>query len=259
MKNFLTRTLSGIVMVAIIIAMVYKGGRSLEAFVLLISIIGIREFYDAFKETDIKPIKGIGYLATILFYLQNLEVFSIELSFIFFVSMIIALFKLVFDDKIKLEDVAITLFGIIYVPFFFQHIVYLDGYKHIWLVFIIAWGTDTFAYLAGNLFGKTKLSPKLSPNKTVEGSLGGILGSVLLTFIFSKAVGLESIPKLLVLAVVCSIISQLGDLTASRVKRITGIKDFGYIIPGHGGILDRFDSILFVAPCIYYFMKLFII
>lgn len=259
MKNFITRTVSGVVMVAIIVAMVYMGGRSLDSFVLIISLIGIREFYGAFKASAIRPIKPIGYLASVLFFLQNIGLLSLELSFIFFIAMIASLFKLVFDDKVSLEDVAISLFGIIYLPFFFQHIVYLDGYKHIWLVFIIAWGTDTFAYLAGNLFGKTKLSPKLSPNKTVEGSLGGIFGAVILTLLFSKLVGLDNRLGLVALAIICSIISQLGDLTASRIKRITGIKDFGYIIPGHGGILDRFDSILFVAPCIYYFMKFFII
>lgn len=258
MKNFLTRTVSGIVMLAVIIATVFKGGKTLEAFIFILSLIGIKEFFDAFDKTDLSPIKFIGYIATILFYLNNIGVLFLELNFIIFISMIIGLFKLVFESSTKIEDVAITIFGIIYVPFFFQHIVYLDGYKHIWLIFIIAWGTDTFAYLAGNLFGKTKLSPKLSPNKTVEGSLGGIMGATLLTFIFAKVFKMDNILFLLILSILCSIISQLGDLTASRIKRFTGIKDFGYIIPGHGGILDRFDSILFVAPCIYYLMKLYI-
>lgn len=246
-------------MLILVIFTIYTGGNTLNAFILFISLVGINEFYDVFKETDIRPIKHIGFIASLLFFVMNLNILKIELNFIIFISTILALIKIVLDENIKLNDVFATIFGIIYIPFFFQHIMYLDGYKHIWLIIIISWGTDTFAYLFGNLFGRTKLSPKLSPNKTVEGSLGGILGAVVLTVIFCKVFMVPDITKMIFLAIVCSVISQLGDLTASRIKRITGIKDYGYIIPGHGGILDRFDSILFVAPCLYYFLVLFIL
>lgn len=260
MKEFLTRAIAGIIMVLLIIFTVLKGGNYLSLFIFFISIVGIREFYNAFDNLDgISPIKYIGYLSTVLFLINNLGLKKISLDFIIFITTIILLFRFVFNRELNISDIAVTLLGIIYVPFFFQHIVYLDGYIHIWLIFIISWGTDTFAYLAGNLFGRTKLIPKISPNKTIEGSLGGILGSLVLTYTFSKVFSLEKLPHMLVLAIICSIIAQLGDLTASRIKRITGIKDFGYIIPGHGGILDRFDSILFVGPCLYYFMKFLII
>ncbi|HSH36827.1 phosphatidate cytidylyltransferase, partial [Schnuerera sp.] len=125
-------------------------------------------------------------------------------------------------------------------------------------IFIIAWGTDTFAYLTGSLFGKNKLCPKLSPKKTVEGSIGGIIGSIILTLIFVKYYGLFPIWKFFLLAFLGSIIAQLGDLNASKIKRVTGIKDYGFIMPGHGGILDRFDSILFTAPFVYYFVNFFL-
>ena len=126
------------------------------------------------------------------------------------------------------------------------------------VIFIIAWGTDTFAYLSGSLFGKTKLCPKLSPKKTVEGSLGGILGAIILTLIYAKYFGVFPVWKFVLLSLIGSIIAQIGDLTASKIKRLTGIKDFGFIMPGHGGVLDRFDSILFTAPFIYYFVNFFL-
>ncbi len=257
MKEFLTRALFGILMVIIIFFTVFNGGNYLNIFIFLISIIGIREFYNAFDNVEgINPIKGIGYISTVLFLLSNIGIKIISFNFIIFIITLLSLIKYVFDQGLNISDITVTIFGIIYLPFFFQHIVYLDGYIYIWLVFIIAWGTDTFAYLAGNLFGKRKLIPKISPNKTVEGSLGGILGAVLLTYIFSIIFKLDNIPHIIVLSIFGSIIAQLGDLTASRIKRFTGIKDFGYLIPGHGGILDRFDSILFVGPCVYYLMKI---
>lgn len=106
---------------------------------------------------------------------------------------------------------------------------------------------------------KKKLCPKLSPNKTIEGSIGGILGSILLTTIFSKYFYLTPLWKNILLSIIASIMAQIGDLTASKIKRETGIKDYGYIMPGHGGILDRFDSILFTAPVVYYCVKYLIL
>ncbi len=253
MSNFMTRTISGIVMVLLIFLALNTGGPLLACFTLFLSLVGLYEFYNAFKSTEVKPIAYIGYVFAVLLFLNNIGLVNFELSFVFYISLLIALFNLVFNQDKTIEDLAVSLLGLLYVPFLFQHIVYLDGYKYIWLIFIIAWGTDTFAYLAGNLFGKRKLYPKLSPNKTLEGSLGGILGALVLTLVFAKFMGIEKYFLISVLAVLCSILSQLGDLTASRIKRLTGIKDFGKIIPGHGGVLDRFDSILFTAPIIYYF------
>lgn len=182
-----------------------------------------------------------------------------DLDFGIFIVLIISLLLMVVNNKVTILDVAYTLMGILYVPFLMFHITYLDNTKYIWLIFLTAWGTDTFAYIFGNLFGKNKLCPDLSPNKTIEGSLGGILGSIILTTIFSKYFKLGPMWKMILLSIIASILAQFGDLTASKIKRITGIKDYGYIMPGHGGILDRFDSILFTAPVVYYYVKYFIL
>lgn len=259
MKEFIKRTITGLILVLLTVFLTLKGGALLSYFVFIISIIGLREFYKAIDKSDYMPISAIGYMSCLLFLFNSLDYEKISLDFIIAFALISLIIIFIFKQNIKLADISITFFSIIYIPFLFQHIIYLDGSKYIWLIFITAWGTDTFAYLAGNLFGKTKLSPNLSPNKTVEGSLGGILGSVLLTILFSVYFQIAPLWKLVILSSLSAIIAQFGDLAASKIKRMTNIKDYGFIIPGHGGILDRFDSILFTAPFVYYFVKLFIL
>jgi phosphatidate cytidylyltransferase len=123
---------------------------------------------------------------------------------------------------------------------------------------LTAFGTDIFAYFTGQAIGKHKLSPKISPKKTIEGAIGGILGSVLLCVVFGHFFGELLLLHYAVIGVLGSILAQLGDLTASIFKRKMGVKDYGMLIPGHGGIMDRFDSVLFTAPFVYYYIMLVI-
>ena len=259
MKELIIRTISGLIGVLILILIASQGGVVLDVGILFISIIGVYEFYKAINKSGYKPIKFLGYIFCVLLFLENLNVIWSSLDFSLFIILITCLLLMVVNNKVTILDVAYTLMGILYVPFLMFHITYLDNTKYIWLIFIAAWGTDTVAYIFGNLFGKNKLCPNLSPNKTIEGSLGGIGGSLLLTIIFSIYFKLNPMWKMILLSIIASIIAQLGDLTASKIKRITGIKDYGYIMPGHGGILDRFDSILFTAPVVYYYVKYFIL
>ena len=152
-------------------------------------------------------------------------------------------------------DIIVTFFGIFYVEILLDFIVLImnnfpDGHKLVWLVFIIAFMTDTFAYFSGYLFGKHKLIPNVSPKKTIEGSIGGILGSTISCLIFGHIFNLNMV-LMLILGSIGSIIAQIGDLFASSIKRYVGIKDYGNLIPGHGGILDRFDSVILVTPFVY--------
>lgn len=150
--------------------------------------------------------------------------------------------------------------GIFYIGAAFSSIVLLRGSgKYLYLlVFIGPWVSDTFAYLCGRLFGKHKLIPEVSPKKTVEGSIGGILFAagafVLYAFIIKRFFAQSSEPNYVVLAVsgaLVSVISQIGDLAASVIKRRFGVKDYGWLFPGHGGVMDRFDSVLLTAPVVY--------
>ena len=152
-------------------------------------------------------------------------------------------------------------FGVFYVAamlsYIYQTRILPGGVFQVWLVFICAWGCDTCAYCVGMLIGKHKMAPKLSPKKSVEGGIGGILGAALIAVLYALAINHwadagVSVTSFAVIGAVGGAISQIGDLAASAIKRNHNIKDYGKLIPGHGGILDRFDSIIFTAPIIYY-------
>ncbi|MFR3499954.1 MAG: phosphatidate cytidylyltransferase, partial [Paraclostridium bifermentans] len=168
----------------------------------------------------------------------------------------------ILSGKKNIIDFSITFIGIFYVPIFLDYIVLtINDFKlgaiYVWLIFIISFMTDTFAYFSGYLFGKHKLIPTISPKKTIEGSIGGILGSTICCVIFGYIFKLD-IPHMVLVGSIGSIVAQFGDLFASAIKRYVGIKDYGKLIPGHGGILDRFDSVILVAPFVYYAIYLFI-
>ena len=131
--------------------------------------------------------------------------------------------------------------------------------KMVWLIFPNGFGKEIMAYFSGYFLGKHKLCPNISPKKTIEGSIGGILGSVALCALFGRFFSEQEILHCVVLGVLGGVISQFGDLTASIFKRKMGIKDYGNLIPGHGGILDRFDSIIMTAPLLYLFIALGVI
>lgn len=257
MKDLGKRVSSGIIGLLLLIFVVNRGGFLLSLSLLILSLIGIGEFFKAVRNLKIYPYDYIGYLGCIIIFIADL-VPSIERDLVITLTLIIMLLTLLLGREKSTGDIGITLFGIIYIPFMLFHVSYLEGTKYIWLIFLIAFGTDTFAYFAGNLFGKHKLSPKISPNKTIEGSIGGIIGSLIITILYALYVGIAPLWKLVLMSILTSIISQLGDLVASKIKRMTGIKDFGKLMPGHGGVLDRFDSIILTAPVIYYFVRYFL-
>lgn len=168
---------------------------------------------------------------------------------------------IVYNKKISITDSITVFFFIIIIPFCFSHIVYIRntdmGRFYVWLPFIGAFLTDTFAYFTGSLIGGKKLCESLSPKKTVSGSVGGFLGAIVGFFIYSlilKYVFYVNINYTVyyLIAVLCGGLAQVGDLTASAIKRAAHTKDFGNIMPGHGGMMDRVDSLIFVSPLIYF-------
>ena len=252
-----TRIISGLIMLPLLVVL-YFGGAVLCAVCFLIAVIGLREFYQGFEKIGVKPSHVIGYASAVILYAIGLICPSQGLYLLWFFGVTAASLLYLFRiEERQLADAMSTLIGIFYVVFFSFHVFLIDGTKTpmlIWLVLFTAFGTDVFAYFTGMAIGKHKLCPKISPKKTVEGSIGGILGSVIL----SGAFGLALVPELflhcLIIGFLGSIAAQFGDLTASIFKRKMGIKDYGNLIPGHGGILDRFDSVLFTAPMIYYYI-----
>lgn len=253
-----TRILAGLVMVPFL-AVIYFGGYVLLIGCFVMAMLAIREFYNGFKNMDIRASYVIGYLSTLGLFTANLFKADFKWYMLWAFATVVACLLYLFSiEKRKLEDGMATLIGIFYVSLFAFHIVLVDQTLEyrlmVWLIFIAALGTDICAYFSGVFLGKHKLCPKISPKKTIEGSIGGIIGSALLCGLFGFFFMKTCICHCIIIGVLGGIVSQFGDLTASIFKRKMGIKDYGKLIPGHGGILDRFDSVLFVAPFVYYYI-----
>lgn len=264
-----TRIISGFIMAPLLVIL-YLGGWWLWMSALIISLVALSEFCKGWNNIGVKPSMLICYLMTVLLftpiipsinstvpvYYQNMSRMAIWL----FVAVAASL---IYGWKINERgayDSAATLTALVYIPFFTYHMVLIDMTEYklfIWIVVIAAFGSDIFAYFTGYFLGKHKMAPNLSPKKTVEGAIGGLIGSSLFAWgfgmIFMKNSGINNISLVcLVLGLLGGAAGMAGDLTASAFKRKMGIKDYGNLIPGHGGIMDRFDSVIFVAPVIYY-------
>lgn len=258
---FKTRLLSGILLVIIALATMITGGDVLFATLLLISFIGMTEIYKVLEISG--TLLGVaGYVAAVAYYFllrfgRTDLVTMLTIAFLILV-MVIYVFSY---PKYRSEQIMLAFFGLFYVAFMLSYIYQIrmleQGAFLVWLAFICSWGSDTCAYCVGMLIGKHKMAPKLSPKKSVEGAVGGVVGAALLGALYAFAInrfaGASADAVLYaIIGGVGALISMVGDLAASAIKRNHDIKDYGNLIPGHGGILDRFDSVIFTAPIIYY-------
>lgn len=266
------RTLSGIVLFPVLLIIVIQGGLLLKIGTICVSLIGMYEFYRAiFKK--IIPINYLGFITAIV-YLSIIDTPYFGMADIIFGSFILIslIFMVINHKSMSIFDVALTFFGICYIPVMFSSIYLITeipfGYYTVWLPFICAWVCDTGAYFVGKTFGKHKLTPELSPKKTIEGAIGGIVFSSIACVIYAffiitkddeiiNVFGTKTsvIYAFLIIGIVGAIFAQFGDLTASAIKRRYNIKDYGNLIPGHGGILDRFDSVIFTSGICYVILK----
>lgn len=266
---FKTRLLSGIVLVIVALVLIITGGNLLLVSTLLISYIGMFELYRIFHIE--KELPGmVGYLAATVYYCNLKFGFLPDLMMFVLGLLILLMFVYVFTyPKYKTEQLLAAFFGVFYVAvmlsYVYQTRMLSMGAYIVWLIFLCSWGCDTCAYCVGVLIGKHKMSPKLSPKKSVEGAVGGVVGAALLTIlygmVFKNAMGVGNTEVYIMAAIsaVGALVSMVGDLTASAIKRNYDIKDYGKLIPGHGGILDRFDSVIFTAPMIYFLAANFIV
>lgn len=256
----------GAAILAPLLIFLFLGGIYLKVGVFILSLCGMYEFYKVIEEKDIRAVKILGYaLSCIHFYNLHIAFKTNFLIYILIASIFICLCIPVIDTKYNFIDASVTILGFIYVSVFFSFIVLVNSKVHgnflIWLIFISSWLCDTCAYYSGRYLGKGgkhKLCPKVSPKKTVEGSIGGLMGSMIGCTIFGGyisryGVNIE-IYHYLIIGALCGIFGQFGDLVASSIKRYVGVKDYSNLIPGHGGILDRFDSILFSAVVVFYYL-----
>jgi len=243
----------------------------------VVSIIGALEFYGGVRGAGMRPVEWAGIAAVAMFVVSARtyerstigSVFPAVLTLLLVLSFTV---ELVRRKRAPLHNVGSTVFGAIYVGWLIMHLVVLRGiggdltafgYKAeagAWLVlftFFCTWASDTGAYFVGRFYGRTKLAPQLSPSKTVEGSVGGLVFTIFMAMLIGFIIRLPEYHSV-ALGALIGVLSQLGDLSESAIKREIGIKDFGRIVPGHGGVLDRFDSLLFTGPAAFYYAVLFL-
>ena len=265
---FKTRLLSGIVLVILALVFIITGNDLLLAVTGIISLIGLYELYRVFKIE--KSCAGVvGGLATIVYYC-NLKFQFIPDMMLFVIALLVVLmFVYVLSyPKYRAKQLMASFFGLFYVGVMLSYVYQIrtlnNGLYLAFLIFLCSWGCDTCAYCVGILIGKHKMAPKLSPKKSIEGAVGGVAGAALLTALYctilrqQMGTDVKEICILSAIAAVAGLISMVGDLCASAIKRNYDIKDYGHLIPGHGGILDRFDSMIITAPIIYYLSYYFL-
>ncbi len=277
---FWTRLISGISLVMIALVTILMGNGVLAATLCLISMIAYRELTKACHVHTEKKLYNApelaGIVMTLLYYallagMLNFgskdgsgltKVYPVIVTGVA-VSLILYLFIYVFTfPRYKASQIMAAMFSWLYAPVMLSFIYLIrEGFAYgsylVWLVFLCSWGSDTCAYAVGVLFGKHKMTPKLSPKKSVEGAVGGVAGASILFVLYTHFAVNQyteaTIPLLLaaVLGAVGALVSMVGDLAASAIKRDHDIKDYGKLIPGHGGIMDRFDSVIIAAPLVF--------
>ena len=247
-----------LVVIVLIIGNVYV----VDVALTIIAILAMDEYFNAISKIA-KPVRWLGYLSCVSIalihiipenYLVTASILAIPvLLLISFIQVIVT------EMKTSFKDIAYTLFGILYVVMLIMFFAKINGMENgnilIWYAIIAAWGTDIFAYFIGKHFGKHKFS-KISPKKSIEGCIAGTIGGIILmlayTYIANTFWGMEySYIAIGIIGLILSLIGQVGDFAASSIKRYVDIKDYSNLIPGHGGMLDRIDSLIFLAPFAY--------
>ena len=264
------RTITGVIAFPILaVILIFSNTIIMDIFTAIIACISMYEYFHCFKSTKkANPSQYLGYIFCILIAFTHF----VDERLLAYIMVLIIPFSLValFTELVlskgekNIKDIAVTMLGICYIPLMIIYLSLirdmdldqgLNGKILIWFVLIASWGSDVFAYFIGRHFGKHKLT-KISPNKTIEGAVAGIVGAILLGILFAvlcNTIWNVGINYLLIgcIMAVLSIVGQIGDLAASSIKRYCEIKDFSELIPGHGGMLDRIDSIIFVLPFAY--------
>lgn len=270
------RVIAALIMIPAVVLLLLAGKTALVVAAALIALMSVYEICAAYgfnKKDKIPVLIYIILSVPIVFVVKSgviidktgLDLLSLVLTAYILLGFIL---MLIFNDKVKMRDMFSSLLVSCLLVYFLSYAVKIRtemprGEFLVWAILVGACFTDTFALFGGKFFGKRKLAPKISPKKTVEGSISGVIGSILMMMAYGLVVTLingdikADYLYLALLGLVASIFAQIGDLSLSAIKREAGIKDYGNLIPGHGGILDRLDSIIFVAPVTYYFVLYF--
>lgn len=253
------RIITGLWGIPLILWTIHMGDQILFIFVILLAGFGLWEFYTLLERYKFEPLKLEGIVLGLLYltfiYFGSRRALIIFLPFLILVLLIYELFR----KRKAITDLSLTFLGFLYIPFLLGYLLMLrnfpDGEKICYFTFICVWISDTSAFFIGKAVGKHPLAPSISPKKTIEGTIAGIFFSGLASLIFSYIYSWRLLFTI-ILGIVIGIMGQLGDLVESMLKREIGVKDASSVLPGHGGVLDRFDSLLFAIPTVYYFLSL---
>lgn len=287
LKTFTTRTITAAIFVAVLLTCICYSFLSFTALFAIVSIWGLYEFYQLSEKLGAKPYKWLGYVIGLSAFIHysilnsNYALFYPSdkllpiVNVLVFCIFIVALFK---NSTQTILDISYTIAGVIYavIPFIILvNVSCIDksftfnhntgnwlkdiapyNYHYVLGVIVLIWSSDVFAYLVGSFIGKHKLYERISPGKTWEGTIGATFLTIGCSFIIAKWFPELAIKHWIIISIIVCVFGTIGDLVESMMKRQAGVKDSGSIMPGHGGILDRFDSLLFVSPFVYAYLIL---
>ena len=258
------RIITGVIGAIVVVLLLLSPDTVVHAAVGVITLYGLFEMYKALEIHKNIPLLTLNLIFAAVVFAYKWIPTELYAPIVFGYIVLVFVMMLISGNTINFSSVALSSFMLAYIVFTMLHIVllrYMDNGKYlIYLVLLGACGTDVFAYFVGVLTGKHKLCPKISPKKTIEGAVGGIAGAVICYVCFGLVMQHcfkmdVNYVNLLILGVFSGVLSEIGDLAASMIKRQYEIKDYGHLLPGHGGIMDRLDSIIVIAPLVYYFVK----
>ena len=264
------RTLINVIGMPSLLAIIYYGGNLFTAFIYLVI------FLCTYELKNISSIKGYSFNLSFLYIIYSFMFLSYFLDFssviinviLLFLCMVLFILELYNKNKFSLENISITLLVFIWIACFLDKAIYLryldNGFQIMLSIFLSVWVCDSAAFIVGTKLGNRKIAPSISPNKTWEGTIAGFIFSTLFIYFLVQNQFLQinnylfTINDVFIMGFIIGVIGQLGDLFESMIKREFGVKDSGTLLQGHGGVLDRFDSLLFTIPAFYIYLKLII-
>ncbi|MCX7832880.1 MAG: phosphatidate cytidylyltransferase [Ignavibacteria bacterium] len=254
MNNLAKRTLISIISIPIILGLAFLGDIYFLILCFILQFFCLLEFYNLFERSGFKPFKYLSIIfSLLLFLIKHLDIpYFFFISFLFlFLIVTLEIFK---GNKSNPINVFLTIGGILYITIPFILLSELSSnftYKMVFILFIVIWSSDTMAYFIGKYLGKHKLT-KISPNKTIEGTISGFIAALISAIILSRIYfDVITTYDAFIIGIIVGVFGVVGDIFESLIKRFSEVKDSSTIIPGHGGMLDRFDSLIFVTPIIY--------